>query len=124
MFVTEYADRSGIQGEMLAFLYRQTNPTRRERTQKLSMRKQGYGSVHRPKRGNYSVCAFRKIPDRFALRRTILKHAPAWMLRADLGSCPAFIVAIIQLVQVRIYPGDSTKTRQLAGPPRTLEGAG
>jgi len=43
------------------------------------------------------------------------------MSHANFGGCLAFIVAVIQFVQIRLYPSDSAKPCQLTSASRTLE---
>lgn len=57
VFITENADRGGIQGKMLALPDRQPDPAHRKRAQELPVRKQGNRSVHRAEAGQHPIRA-------------------------------------------------------------------
>jgi hypothetical protein len=60
----------------------------------------------------------------FAAGTTITKHGPARALSANLGERQAVVVAVVPLEKIRIHTGDLAQTRELTGPPRTLQRAG
>ena len=60
--------------------------------------------------------------ERLTPRASVAEEIPAWPVIADLGGEPAFIIAIVPLLQIRGDNSNGPEARQLAGPPRPLGG--
>src|SRR5580658_1999698 len=83
--------------------------------QHVAMREQQHVALYRRDLGEQRFCAPGYATERFAAQRALGEYVPSRPLRANLGTRPPFVVAVVHFQQEVGGLQDSPKPRELGG---------
>jgi len=103
---------------------READPPHREHPQEMPVGEHRHRALPLPQPGQHAVGALGNLLHRLALRAAVLKHIPTRARGVNLGARPAFIIAVIPFMEIRVHLRHTAEAGQFAGAPGPLERAG
>ena len=124
MLIAQGTQTGGAQEKELAARRFQTYPPRSQNPQEMTAGKNQNIAWQRANLLNNAVRPLANLPGDSPSGQPVAKEMPSGPFRVDLGKTASFVITAIPFDEIRLNPGDLSKTSQLTGSDHPLERAG